>query len=220
MQKKWFTVFNVKVTARAYDQNMTISLVSSKLLVGLQPNLVWLYNIISQNVLLKNGITAFKVKVTTNFQNVSECLSRLYFLNHRAFCYQIWYGDAASWARVSCRNFIAVVAIFKVKVTVRVIWSKYDSFYYIFWTVDCLATKLGLMIHYHKPEYPVKKVGLHHSGSRSQWRSKCYCLPRWYVLNHQTFCFQTWYCDASLCKSSYDQNMTLATIFSKLLIPW
>ena len=151
-----------------YNQNMIISAVSSKLLVGLQPNLVWLYNIISQNVLLKNGITAFKVKVTTKVQNVSECLSRLYFLNHRAFCYQIWYGDAASWARVSCRNFIAVVAIFKVKVTVRVIWSKYDSFYYIFWTVDCLATKLGLMIHYHKPEYQMKKVGLHHSGSRSQ----------------------------------------------------
>ena len=40
MQKKWFTDFNVKVTARAYDQNMTISLVSSKALVGLQSNLV------------------------------------------------------------------------------------------------------------------------------------------------------------------------------------
>ena len=58
-----------------YNQNMIISAVSSKLLVGLQPNLVWLYNIISQNVLLKNGITAFKV-----VQNVSECLSWWYFL--------------------------------------------------------------------------------------------------------------------------------------------
>ena len=63
-------------------------------------------------------------------------------------------------------------------------------------------------------------------------------MSRWYLLNHQTFCFQTWYCDASLgvrvsckkiycyfqdpghCKSSYDQNMTLSTIFSELLIPW
>ena len=52
------------------------------------------------------------------------------------------------------------------------IWSKYDSFYYIFWTVDSLATKLGLMIHHHKPEYPVKKNWLLHSGSRSQWRVK------------------------------------------------
>ena len=37
------------------------------------------------------------------------------------------------------------------------IWSKYDSFYYILWTVDTLATKLGLMLHYHKPECLVKK---------------------------------------------------------------
>ena len=32
------------------------------------------------------------------------------------------------------------------------IWSKYDSFYFIFWIIDSLATKLGLMIHHHKPE--------------------------------------------------------------------
>ena len=31
---------------------------------------------------------------------MSECLSRRYYLNHRTFCYQIWYGDAALWARV------------------------------------------------------------------------------------------------------------------------
>ena len=28
--------------------------------------------------------------------------------------------------------------------------------------------------------------------------SKCYSLSRWYPLNHQTFCFQTWYCNAPL----------------------
>ena len=66
-----------------------------------------------------------------------------------------------------------VVAIFKVKVTVRALMIKiYGSFYYIFWTVDSLSTKLGLMIHHHKPECPVKKVGLLHSGSMSQWRVK------------------------------------------------
>ena len=52
------------------------------------------------------------------------------------------------------------------------IWSKYDSFYYIFWTVDSLATKLGLMIHHHKPECLVKNIGLLHSRSRSQWMVK------------------------------------------------
>ena len=52
------------------------------------------------------------------------------------------------------------------------IWSKYDSFYNIFWTVDSLATKLCLMIHHHKPEYPMKKIRWLHSGSTSQWRVK------------------------------------------------
>ena len=53
----------------------------------------------------------------------------------------------------------------------RPIWSKYASFYHIFWTVDSLASKLGLIIH-HKSECPVKRIGLLHSGSRSQWRVK------------------------------------------------
>ena len=114
------------------------------------------------------------------------------------------------------------------------IWSKYDSFYYIFWTVDSLATKLGLLIHHHKRECLVKKHGLLHSRSRSQWRSKCFSW--WYLLNCETFCYQTWYCDASSwagvscrkigvlfqghghSKGSYDQNMTAATISSELLI--
>ena len=38
------------------------------------------------------------------------------------------------------------------------IWSKYDSLYYIFWTADPFATKLGLIIHYHKPECFMKKL--------------------------------------------------------------
>ena len=56
-----------------YNHILIISAVSSKLLVSLQPKLV--DSIISQSVLLKNGITAFKVKVTAKAQNVSERLS-------------------------------------------------------------------------------------------------------------------------------------------------
>ena len=66
----------------------------------LLPNFDWEHSMISQSVLWKTGITAFKIKVTAKVQNVSECLSGLYFLNHKTFCYQIWYGDAASWASV------------------------------------------------------------------------------------------------------------------------
>ena len=54
----------------------------------------------------------------------------------------------------------------------RLIWSKYDSFYYTIWSVDPLATKLCLMIHHQKPECQVKKNWIQHSGSRSQWRVK------------------------------------------------
>ena len=43
----------------------------------------------------KNGITSFKVKDTAKVQNVSECLSGRYLLNHRTFCHQTWYVYAA-----------------------------------------------------------------------------------------------------------------------------
>ena len=58
-----------------YDQNMTLLAVSSELLNLQQPNLVWWYIIVSQSVLLKNKkrITAFKVKVTAEGQNVNVC---------------------------------------------------------------------------------------------------------------------------------------------------
>ena len=61
------------------------------------------------------------------------------------------------------------------------IWSKYDSFDFIFWTVDSLATEHGLVIHHHKPECPVKKVGLLHSRSWSQWRFKMLVNVVWTI---------------------------------------
>ena len=93
------------------------------------------------------------------------------------------------------------------------IWSKYDSSYYIFWTVDSLATRLGLMIHHHKPECPVKKKKM---DCCFQGRN-VNVLSRWYLLTHQTFCFHTWYCDAyfqgqGYCKNSYDQYLTISTV--------
>ena len=48
--------------------------------------------------------------------------------------------------------------IFKVKVTTRVHRSKYDNFYCIFLTTDSFATKLGLIVHYHKPECFMEKL--------------------------------------------------------------
>ena len=79
-----------------HNKTMTISAVSSKLLVRLQPNLVSWYSIISRSILWENGITASKIKVTAKVQNVSECLSGQYLLNHRTFCHQTQYDYATS----------------------------------------------------------------------------------------------------------------------------
>ena len=95
----------------------------------------------SQSVLWKNGITVFKVKVTAKVQNVSECLSGWYLLNHRTVCYQIWYGDAALWARLWCRKFFWLLLSSRSRSQQGLIWSKYDPFCYIVWTVDSLVTK-------------------------------------------------------------------------------
>ena len=73
-----------------YNQNMTMSTVSSKLLVHLQPNMVWQYSIISQSVLWKHLVTAFRAKVTAKVQNVSDRLSGWYLLIYRTFCYQTY----------------------------------------------------------------------------------------------------------------------------------
>ena len=87
------------------------------------------------------------------------------------FFYQIWYGDVVSWARVSCRNLLLLLLLSsRSRSQQGLSWSKY--LFYIFWTVDSLSTELGLMMHHHKPECPVKRVGLLQSGLRSQWRVK------------------------------------------------
>ena len=55
----------------------------------------------------------------------------------------------------------------------ELIWSKYDHFYCIFWTADPFATKLGLIVHYHKPECPVEKwdycIQGHSKSSNCLW---------------------------------------------------
>ena len=133
IQKDWFIVFNVKVTARA-----DIIKIGRFLLYLLNCwsiyNQTWFDHTVSSARMSceKNGITAFKVKVTGKVQNVSECLSRWYLLNHRLFCYQTWYDDTASWARVSCRTFFSFSFFLLLSLRSRLqpglIWSKYYSF--------------------------------------------------------------------------------------------
>ena len=55
------------------------------------------------------------------------------------------------------------------------VWAKYDSFDCIFWIAEPFATKLGLIVHYHKPECLMKKLDccVHGQGhgkiSKCQW---------------------------------------------------
>ena len=79
-----------------------VSTVSSELLIPFQPNLVWWYIILSQNVWWEYWIAVFKVKVTAKVQIVMECLSCRYLLNRWTFCDQTWCDEALSWAWVSC----------------------------------------------------------------------------------------------------------------------
>ena len=68
------------------------------------------------------------------------------------------------------------------------------------WTANPFATKLGLIVHYHKPECFMEKLdccaqGQGHNNKNLKINE---CLCRWYFLNHWTFYYQTWYGDASL----------------------
>ena len=83
------------------------------------------------------------------------------------------------------------------------------------------------MIHHHKPECPVKKKGLLHSGSKSQQRVKILMFVQMFVKTTKRFvtklCTVMHYYESEChakrlvcyfqgqghCKSSYDQTMTI-----------
>ena len=55
----------------SYDQNMTLSIVLSELLISLQPNLSDDTSSEARVSCVQNGVTAFRVKVTAKVENVS-----------------------------------------------------------------------------------------------------------------------------------------------------
>ena len=64
-------------------------------------------------------------------------------------------------------------AIFKVVVTARAHMIKIDNYYGVFWTADPFATKLGLIVYYHKPECFMKKLDCYVQGQGHSKISKC-----------------------------------------------
>ena len=152
-------------------------------------------------------------------------------------CYQTWCGDTASWARVSKWVKILLLISSRSRSQCGLIWSKYDSFYYAFGTVDSLATKLGLMIHHHKLECPMKKNGLVHSRSKAHQRVKISMfvqlisskplniffpnLVLWCIIMSQSVISKRLVCyfqGQGHNKGSYDQNRTISAVSSELLI--
>ena len=92
MWKNWFTIFNVKVTARAYiikRRPFLLYLLSCWYVC----NQIWFVSTASEARVScgKEWITVFKVKIIAKVQNVNECLSGWYLLNHRTFYYRTWY---------------------------------------------------------------------------------------------------------------------------------
>ena len=137
-----------------------------------------------------------QVKVSAKVQYVNMCLSTQYLLNQQKMCCLTWYCNVLSWARVSCKKISLLSS--RSRSQQGLIWSKCDSFYCIFLTADPFATKLGLIVHYHKPECIMKKLdccvqGHGHSKKILNVRE---CLSRWYFLNHWTLHYQTWCGDA------------------------
>ena len=89
----------------------------------------------------------------------------------KTLCYQICYDDTSLWAGVSYRKIGSLSS--RSMSQQGLIWSKYDSFYNIFWTYDLSATKLGLILYYHNPEYLMKILNCCIQGQGHSKISKC-----------------------------------------------
>ena len=211
--------------------HITFSTIPFELLILWQPGLVSWYIVISQRSCEKKKKTSFKVKGTVKVQNVNECLSRYYLLNHRTFSYQAWYGDASSWAGVSCKKTGLLSS--RSRSQQGLIESKYDSFFYIF--ADSFATKLDLMVH-HKPECRTKKLDCciqgqgHSRTSKPQWMfvqiissELLNLLPQnlvwWYIILSQNVIQKEWitFLGQGHSEGSKCQWMLVQMISSELL---
>ena len=75
------------------------------------------------------------------------------------------------WVRVSWKKIDLLFS--RLRSLQELVWSKYDKFYYIFWTDDFFSTKLGLIKHYHKPECYMEKLNCCVQGQGHSNTSKC-----------------------------------------------
>ena len=107
----------------------------------------------------KKWITEFKVKVTAMFKMSVNVFPDDIFWTAKHFVSKL--GMVVQQHKLECRAEFLFFGGFLLSSKSRsqrgLTWSKYESFYYIFWTVNSSAKKLSLMRHHHKPECLVKK---------------------------------------------------------------
>ena len=100
-----------------YNQNMTISTISSKLLVPLQPNLVLWYSIICQSVLRKCLVLGLRSRSQRRLKvSVNICLDDIFWT---ATYFVTRLGMMIQQNEPECHAEQKIFAVFKVKVTAR-----------------------------------------------------------------------------------------------------
>ena len=163
-----FAIFKVKVTAVVHMIKIWFSLLYllNCWFLAIKHRLM-IHQIHKPECLVKKWITAFKVKVAAKGQNVNVCPDDI-VQTTKHFATKL--GTVMHRHELGCQA-KDWFAVFKDRVTAVVHTSKYDSFYYIFWTAEPFTSKLILIVHYHKPK-SYGKNGLLCSRSRSQQHFK------------------------------------------------
>ena len=154
----------------SYDQNMTVSTISSELLTSWQPNLVpKIHHYEPECFLEKKGLlhsrsrSLWLVKMSMFVQMISSKCLNVLLLNLVLWCIIM--------SQSACRKIGLLFS--RLRSQQGLIWSKYDSFYYIVWTADSFATKLGLIVHYYTPECHIEKLDFCVQGQGHSKMSKC-----------------------------------------------
>ena len=83
----------------------------------------------------------------------------------------LWY---IIMSRSTCRKIASLFS--RSRSQQGLIWSDYNSFYCIFWTADPFASKLVLIVHYHKLECCMEKLDFCVQGQGHRKISKCYWM--------------------------------------------
>ena len=204
----------------SYNQIMTLSTISCELLILKQLNLFWWHIIISQSVLWKNLIT-YCIQGQGHSKGW-KCQVFLQLVSSKPP--NILLPNLVLWFIFMSQSVMQKdwIAIFKVKVTARVLLSEYDSFYYVHLTADPFASKLGLMVYYCKTKPECRCV----QGQGHSRFSKCHRMfvQIFWIIEpfttkfgmvmhpHELECLPKRFCGClqgqGHSEESYNQNMT------------